>query len=103
MLAEDMCGDYEESNKEEVEHKLSKSGKRTWVCEMQWWTGTTRRKKTCLANNKTIKLLMCSLPESILLQMSFWRPQSPGKINLLLLVNNIDWKRYKIVFNLFYL
>lgn len=30
MLAEDMYGDYEERNKEEVEHKLSRSGKRTW-------------------------------------------------------------------------
>ncbi|KAL5244229.1 hypothetical protein ACI65C_011639 [Semiaphis heraclei] len=29
MLVKDMCGDYEETDKEEVEHKLSKSGKRT--------------------------------------------------------------------------
>ncbi|KAL4154119.1 hypothetical protein QTP88_001952 [Uroleucon formosanum] len=29
MLVKDMCGVYEETDKEEVEHKLSKSGKRT--------------------------------------------------------------------------
>ncbi|VVC42098.1 PiggyBac transposable element-derived protein [Cinara cedri] len=29
ILVKDMCGDYEETDKEEVEHKLSKSGKRT--------------------------------------------------------------------------
>jgi len=28
MLVKDMCGDYEEIDKEEVEHKLSKFGKR---------------------------------------------------------------------------
>jgi hypothetical protein len=28
MLVEDMCDDYEETNKEEVEHRLSKSRKR---------------------------------------------------------------------------
>lgn len=87
MLVRDMYGDYEETDTE-VEYKLSKSGKRTlWVkCYDETAKQGGRKHAQHLANNETIKLLVCSLPESVLRRMFFWWPQSPAKINIMLFV-----------------